>query len=529
MELLSAYSMENIRIKLTNMKAIKLFLLPIMMCFIIYIFLTDASAATIVAKSCSRSDVQAAVNNSSRGDTVAVPACSTTIWPEEVTITKAISIQGAGIDRTVIKAGFRAGTGYSSGKWLFRYVPSSPASDQNVLFEITGFTFNEDSRAGSVIVRNDKDNTMPLRQVRIHHNKIINSYGVEETSNEYANSITIEGVVYGVIDNNTITGVPRVGNFGSSYGTSGKIAWDDTTFEYGSANNMYWEDNTFTKDTILIEGNRQCMTYGDRGGRYVFRYNNIINNTTNGFYVWDMHGTQTNGSYANRSTMGAELYGNYISNTKSLMQVWGHRGGRLIALNNYVSIGSNGSANAVILDEAHEYYAPTNHFCPGRTFNGKSYASCASDGMSQEQEKSFMINNRKYPGNTLLNTEFVKWGNGSLWDGHQITLNTANASAYNYNTSCTASSCSSGVGCGSAKPTGTCTVGAGYWQTDQSCSAITDGSYGVNPAKPISGTLYRCTSTNRWEAFYTPYQYPHPLRTGDTEIVSAPKGFKLVN
>jgi len=28
----------------------------------------------------------------------------------------------------------------------------------------------------------------------------------------------------------------------------------------------------------------------------------------------------------------------------------------------------------------------------------------------------------------------------------------------------------------------------------------------------IAGTLYKCTSTNKWEPYYTPYTYPHPLR-----------------
>jgi len=39
---------------------------------------------------------------------------------------------------------------------------------------------------------------------------------------------------------------------------------------------------------------------------------------------------------------------------------------------------------------------------------------------------------------------------------------------------------------------GTCSTYQGYWATDQS-------------------TLYQCTATNTWTAYYTPYTYPHPL------------------
>jgi hypothetical protein len=50
-----------------------------------------------------------------------------------------------------------------------------------------------------------------------------------------------------------------------------------------------------------------------------------------------------------------------------------------------------------------------------------------------------------------------------------------------------------GVGPRSARPA-TCTKGVGYWATDER-------------------RLYRATATNTWTLYYTPYTYPHPLRT----------------
>jgi hypothetical protein len=70
-----------------------------------------------------------------------------------------------------------------------------------------------------------------------------------------------------------------------------------------------------------------------------------------------------------------------------------------------------------------------------------------------------------------------------------------------------------GVGCGhlSSRPVaGTATTA--YWATDQPVTYVDSQCAGVNPAHPIVGTLYRYSGA-AWSALYTPYTYPHPLRT----------------
>ncbi len=77
-----------------------------------------------------------------------------------------------------------------------------------------------------------------------------------------------------------------------------------------------------------------------------------------------------------------------------------------------------------------------------------------------------------------------------------------------------------GVGWGTlANRPATCTVGVGYWATNQSTTNLS-GMVGKNPATPISGTLYVCTATNVWTAFYTPYAYPHPMRNKALTVTS---------
>src|SRR4051812_44338464 len=69
-------------------------------------------AATYEAASTSRADVLAAVNACSSGDTVNIPA-GTSTWSSPITLTKAITINGNGTNNTIIQNNQAASTGYN--------------------------------------------------------------------------------------------------------------------------------------------------------------------------------------------------------------------------------------------------------------------------------------------------------------------------------------------------------------------------------------------------------------------------------
>src|SRR6202035_2434456 len=69
----------------------------------------QAGAATIFPADASFPSVQTAVNSALDGDTVVIPA-GTATWSSTLTISKAITLQGAGVGQTIIKDGCQGTT-----------------------------------------------------------------------------------------------------------------------------------------------------------------------------------------------------------------------------------------------------------------------------------------------------------------------------------------------------------------------------------------------------------------------------------
>ena len=74
-----------------------------------------------------------------------------------------------------------------------------------------------------------------------------------------------------------------------------------------------------------------------------------------------------------------------------------------------------------------------------------------------------------------------------------------------------------GIGLYAAMPA-TCTTGVGYWATDKG------GNWNTINGTANDGCLYKCTATNTWTLYYTPYTYPHPLRR-----LSSPQNLQIVS
>jgi hypothetical protein len=335
------------------------------------------------------------------------------------------------------------------------YRPDATSVSTNARFEISGFTFDMANGGDGGLWLDNNSNT-PISQVLVHHNVFKDQNGGSSSLSNSCIYVGERGDVYGVLYSNTFQNCKVVGRNYGDYANS----WNTTTFTYGNADNFYWEDN-------ILVGN-SAFHFGGHGGRYAARFNQYTFTDGSWEVLWDVHGNQPGGVYA---TMGCEIYGNTISLARGTTVI-DHRGGACMLFKNTVT-GSTGSWQ--VREEYDDSITPFTNSRPQHVSDSYYFLN-TFNGNSQRVNES----------------------------GDCCSAITENQHFWNYTTSFNGSA---GIGAGllSARPT-SCTVGVGYWATDQ-------GEWNSNQPGP-DGQLYKCSSPNTWTLHYRPYTYPHPLRTG---------------
>lgn len=372
---------------------------------------------------------------------------------------------------------------------------------------------------------------------RIHHNtyESIESSGSTTTGMfVFASGVNTSIQPYGLVDNNTVISGKVVVYGGGSF-TNQSRCWMDP-LELGSGSAVYIEDNTFT--SAAGSTYKRMAVDSEYGGKYVFRYNTITNCDTM------IHGLQADDDRGGRKW---EIYGNSFSNTFYSASVMTNpkAGTGVIFYNQDISpnVSNQFTYTIEIMHEretADESRFPTAGPCDGSSpwdgntqTNGYVCRDQVGTGIDASLWNGDASDKPTFPApaQTMVPAYFWvnKLKNGTYPIAHVYGSAGTNhiqpdRDYYDYTESFNGTS---GVGCGtlSSRPA-TCTVGVGYWVTNQSCSDLTS-MVGKKPTTPINGTLYKCTAPNTWTAYYTPYTYPHPLRGGNHHILGSGPQFSI--
>jgi hypothetical protein len=510
----------------------------------------DGSASSITAKSCNAIDVQAALNAASAGDTVNIPA-GTCTWTSKITWTAPadVTVRGAG---TLVLGGGDATVivdNYATNASLLDITANSTGT-----LRLTGLTF----RGGTGVL---KDSGIVMLRgpgtVRLDH------LHLDVTTYNPPLNLRIMWIgdrVFGVLDHSIIDAYANSAIYfynGQGPDGAGNTSWASPT-AFGSADFFFMEDNLF-RGTAAYP-----IRIGDvySASRVVWRFNTI-----QGGAGLEVHATGHAGD--DRGARAMEGYGNRFIVTPGAVTpaydmadlssgtslIWGNSADS-DALKNFFVFNVTRKNN----DTYSQQPTPTSWgYCgtafngTGSTWDGNKDSTTGYPCLDQPGRGQGDLLSLYFPSKVDAATAKISWPNQALepiyvWNnvgtphpgyGGSIYANVsngrvvANRDYYPQASGVQASPSfpfdgTVGTGWGSlANRPATCTAGVGYFATDQgSWNGSASNPQGVNFAG-ADGLLYKCTSTNSWTLYYTPYTYPHPLNRDGGVSLSPPTNLRI--
>lgn len=447
------------------------------------------AACTTTTADLTPAVIQAAINAAVDGDTICLPA-GTGAWGTtgvSIPSNKGITLQGAGQGVTIIQ----------NTNTISRAIDINVSGGHSV------------SRVTNLTI--DANNVVKTGALGAWIAVIGTGVNVYRIDNVTLNNLKSRGIAMigsilsGVVDHVTFN-APSVASVQglSIYGAGAQV---DTPFSSaytpGTSNSTYIEDNIFN---FSFPNDGAFDAYG--GARIVFRYNTI-----NGTFIgW--HGADSGGY---RGVHTVEAYRNTFNTTQSVARMMFFRSGSGVTFDNaYTGNYTNKIEMAVYRSRPNTFVA--------------KYGQC--DGLSAWDGNigtgTLPTGNPGWPCLDQTGYTFTNASGGSYtWNPLYAWKNTLTGAEVNPQASLSEATgtatyvisdrewfhYSSIVNAGTPQTTGTrvgtlaqrpasCTTGVGYWANDQ-------GTWNTGAGE--DGVLYRCTATDTWTLYYTPYTYPHPL------------------
>lgn len=480
-----------------------------LICFAIsLVYLANSYSATIYVKdygdgTCSLGNAQSAYNAASDGDTIVFPS-GTCLWSSGLAIMKPVSIIGAGPGAGGTKIVASAAMTYG-----FFQITGFTAS---TLVRISGFNFDLVSSKGlkAIYVHDMGGGCSNAANGRIRIDNNTFSHGSEVIPFYHC---------LGLIDNNSFYNSDIAISLDAGSRTNADQTWTDLSA--GTANSVFIEDNTFVIDANYKLTYLQETIGSEQGGRFVARHNTFnADNMADAlkeastFFPIGPHGNAglglrtywQNSGEVRRGPAVVEAYDN-VMHGKRIDFMYSARGGVNIVHDNEIT-GTVRTLPRIALSEE-EYFS--DNFSPRR-----------SEWPAEDQvHNSFFWNNR-YNGSLYFNDikHMAVQPRDSNCTGPGVPM-----------------ACCTGPGVGPTCGNEEGTVPNLFIQKDRDYflhapqtmggRARFTGLNGASRSYPTNGELNKGHMeffANEANAYYgyTPYTYPHPLRSETGKTLNPP-------